>query len=176
MGDVGRGMFVRPGIPAMFAERIVPQADIVTPNQFELEFLAGGAIATLADALKAAAAVLRRGPRIVLVTSLLRNDAAPGTIEMLAATAEANWLVATPRFDFAVAPNGSGDTVAALFLAHLLRGHSVSEALEGAAAGICAVMEETARQGSRELALIATQDRLAAPQRPFKARRLEGQA
>ena len=41
MGDVGRGFFVRPGIPAFMRERVVPAADVVTPNQFELEFLTG---------------------------------------------------------------------------------------------------------------------------------------
>lgn len=169
MGDIGRGMFVRAGIPEMLRDRIVPAADILTPNQYELEYLAGRRIATLDDALSAAAAVLARGPRTVLVTSLLRQDAASGTIEMLAATRAGSWLVATPKLDFAVAPNGSGDTVAALFLAHLLKRRSVADALEAAAAGIYAVMEETTRRGTRELALIAAQDRLAAPQRPFKA-------
>ena len=37
IGDVGRGVFVRPGIPEFMREQAVPAADIVTPNQFELE-------------------------------------------------------------------------------------------------------------------------------------------
>ena len=41
MGDVGRGMFVRPGIPEFMRDTVVPQADILTPNHFELDFLAG---------------------------------------------------------------------------------------------------------------------------------------
>src|SRR6218665_945532 len=39
IGDVGRGVFVRPGIPEFMREQAVPAADIVTPNQFELQFL-----------------------------------------------------------------------------------------------------------------------------------------
>ena len=34
MGDVGRGFFVRPGIPELFRDRIVPMADVIAPNQF----------------------------------------------------------------------------------------------------------------------------------------------
>src|SRR4051812_14461438 len=41
MGDEGRGFFVRPGIPEFSRDRAVPAADIVTPNQFELAWLAG---------------------------------------------------------------------------------------------------------------------------------------
>ena len=40
MGDVGRGFFVRPGIPEFMRDRAVPAATLVTPNQFELEYLA----------------------------------------------------------------------------------------------------------------------------------------
>ena len=45
MGDVGRGFFDA-GIPEMYRDRIVPQADI-GPNQFELEFLTGRSATTL---------------------------------------------------------------------------------------------------------------------------------
>ena len=54
MGDVGRGMFVRPGIPEYMRDTVVPQADIITPNQFELDFLAGRSTGTLAEVLDAA--------------------------------------------------------------------------------------------------------------------------
>ena len=47
MGDVGRGMFVRPGIPEFMRDTVVPRADIITPNHFELDFLAGRTTPTL---------------------------------------------------------------------------------------------------------------------------------
>ena len=37
IGDVGRGVFVREGVPEFMKEKAVPAADIVTPNQFELD-------------------------------------------------------------------------------------------------------------------------------------------
>ena len=62
MGDEGRGFFVRPGIPEFFRDHAVPAADIVTPNQFELAWLAGRPVDGLDDALAAAAAVRATGP------------------------------------------------------------------------------------------------------------------
>ena len=63
MGDVGRGFFVRPGIPELMRDTVVPAAQIVTPNQFELEFLTGRSTGTLTEVLAAADALRSRGPR-----------------------------------------------------------------------------------------------------------------
>ncbi len=59
IGDAGRGVYVRAGIPEFLRERAVPAADVLTPNQFELEHLSGGTAPTLAALLAAADA--RRG-------------------------------------------------------------------------------------------------------------------
>ena len=150
MGDVGRGFFVRPGIPEFMRHEAVPAADVVTPNQFELEFLAGGAIDTLDNALAAADGARALGPRLVLVTSFDRRDAPAGTIEMLAASAEGAWLVETPLLDLSV--NGAGDVTSALFLAHLLKGARPEDALSRTASSVYEVLEETHRARSGEIA------------------------
>ena len=73
MGDVGRGMFVLPGLPELIRDTVVPTADVVTPNLFELAFLAGvpvEAIDSIDTLLAAVAAVRALGPQTVLVTSV----------------------------------------------------------------------------------------------------------
>ncbi|MDR6288811.1 pyridoxine kinase [Inquilinus ginsengisoli] len=172
LGDVGRGFFVRPGLPEFMRDQAVPRADIVTPNQFELEFLAGGPIATLDDALAAARAVQATGPKIVLVTSLTRSDAPADAIEMLAVAPDGAWIVATPRLPLDV--NGSGDITAALFLAHWLRSGSPATALGRTAATVFAVMEETHRAGKREIQIVAAQDAIANPPERFAVRQVAG--
>ena len=167
MGDVGRGFFVRENIPAFFRDEALPLADALTPNHFELEALTGRTVTTLEDALAAVDALHDRGPRHVLVTSFARADRPEGLIEMLASERGGpRYLVATPRVDLAVAPNGSGDCTAALFSAHLARGFDLGEALGRTAAGVLAVFEATAAAGTRELALVAAQDRLTGPALP----------
>ncbi|MCW2236013.1 pyridoxal kinase PdxY [Azospirillum canadense] len=172
MGDVGRGFFVRPGLPEFIKEHAVPAADLLTPNQFELEYLADRKVETLEDALTATAALRARGPRLVLVTSLTRRDAAPDSIEMLADNTDGAWLVSTPRLPLEPPPNGSGDAVAALFLAHYLKNYDPAHALEQAAAAIYAIFLTTRRLGTRELALVAAQDEFVSPSCQFRVTRV----
>lgn len=170
MGDVGRGFFVRPGIPDFMRDRAVPAADIITPNQFELEFLTARTVTTLDEALAAADQARALGPRLVLVTSLHRADGPADDIEMLAVSEDGAWLVATPMLPVSV--NGAGDATAALFFGHYLRSGDAGSALSRTASSIFAVMEETHRTASREIQLIAAQDRIADPPDRFPAIRL----
>ena len=167
IGDVDTGSYVTAGIAEFFRDRALQLADIATPNHFELEYLTGGRITSLAAATDAADALRARGPRIVLVTSL---DAEPDRVTMLASGPEGAWAVETPRLP--VVLNGCGDVTAALFLAHLLRGAPLPDALALTAAAIFAVIERTAQEGRYELALVAAQDELISPTRRFTPRSL----
>lgn len=171
LGDVDTGVYVRPGIDAFFRDRAIPAADLVTPNHFELELLTGRTVSTMQEAL-AAARTLLAGPRLALITSLRRADATRDMIEMVAVTNDAAWRVATPLIGFEIAPNGTGDTVAALFTAHWAEGDDIADALGKAASSIFAVLEVTHAMGERELQLVAAQERLVAPPRLFKAEKL----
>ncbi len=169
MGDVGRGFFVRPGIPEFMRDRVVPAADLVTPNQFELEFLAGQRVSMLPDLLDAADALRDRGPRTVLVTSVRTDQTPSDSIEMVAVTDEGAWSVRTPLLPLSV--NGAGDATAALFLAHTcVAGPRV--ALERTASSVFAVLRATADGGHREIQLVAAQDAIAHPASEFTAMRL----
>ena len=175
LGDIDTGIYVKPGIDAFFRDRAIPAADLVTPNHFELEHLTGRTVSTMSEALSAARTLLQgepRGPRLALITSLRRADASADTIEMVAVTPDAAWRVATPMIGFEIAPNGTGDAVAALFTAHWAAGYDIADALGKAASSIFAVLEATAAMGERELQLVAAQDRLVAPPRAFKAEKL----
>src|SRR3712207_4032257 len=83
IGDVGRGVFVRPGIPEFMRERAVPAADIVTPNQFELDYLSGREVRTVGDLTSAVRDVHELGPRVILVTSLKVEDTPDDAIDLL---------------------------------------------------------------------------------------------
>lgn len=84
MGDVGKGMFVQPGLPELVRSTVVPASDVLTPNAFELAYLAGSGgdpatctpadVTTTAGLLAAVDRLRAIGPRVVLVTSI--DDAA----------------------------------------------------------------------------------------------------
>ena len=171
LGDIDTGIYVKPGIDAFFRDRALPMADLITPNHFELEHLTGRKVETLDEAAAAARSLLN-GPRLALVTSFLRDGLQSEQVEMLAVTTDAAWRVVTPLIAFEVMPNGTGDTVAALFTAHWLAGGDIAASLGAVASSIYAVLEATRAMGERELQLVAAQERLLSPKRRFTAERL----
>jgi pyridoxine kinase len=169
MGDVGRGIFVQQDIPRILIDIAIPLADIVTPNQFELELITGRPIGTADDAVAAARDVIARGPKVVIVTSLSTLDAPTDEIRVLAVTAEAAWTVTTPLLEFPIPLNGAGDALAALFLGHTLNGLTVPDALAATVSGLFQVFAATHAAGTRELQLVATGAKMLKPERNFPA-------
>jgi pyridoxine kinase len=170
MGDVGRGMFVRPGIPELMRDRVVPAADIVTPNHFELDFLTGTSSRTLAELLEAVDLLRSRGPSVVLVTSARVDDTPDDAVDLLAVSDEGAWRTRTPHLD--LVPAGAGDVTTAVFLANLLDGRSLDEVLARTTSSVFAVIEATVDAGEYELQLVAAQDLLANPRLEFEPERL----
>jgi pyridoxine kinase len=166
IGDVGRGVFVRPGIPEFMREQAMPAADIVTPNQFELELLTDIEIRTVADAHRAVEALRDTGPKVVLVTSLVTEETPADAIDLIAADAQGTFRVRTPKLDVNV--NGAGDAIAALFFVHYLREGSAAAALANASASIYGLLKRTKEAGSREILMVAAQDEFVTPSHRFK--------
>jgi len=170
IGDVGSGVFVRPGIAEFMRERAVPAADIVTPNHFELDHLVGRPSETLAEALRGVDALHAMGPGTVLVTSLVTRETPPDAIDLLASDGASRYRLRTPRLDGAF--NGAGDMLAALFFARSLREGNLADALSLAAASVYGVLVRTHAEGSREILLVAAQDEIVAPSRRFAVERV----
>jgi pyridoxine kinase len=165
IGDVGRGIFVRPGIPEFMRDQAVPVADIITPNQFELEFLAGRTITTISDAVAAVDAIRARGPKTVMVTSLVTEDTPADAIDLLASGPNGCFRVRTPRLSVSV--NGAGDAIAALFFVHAAASGDEAFALSRAASSVFGLLRRTEEAGSREILTVAAQDEFVTPSRLF---------
>jgi pyridoxine kinase len=171
MGDTGRGFFVREGIPEFMRSTVVPAADIVTPNQFELEYLAPGhSIFSTEDLLASAANLRALGPSTVLVTSVRIEGIEMDEVGMAVVTDDGAWLVKTPLLPVSV--NGAGDAVAAIFLAHLLKDGDAPAALAKVASSIFAILQNTAALDRRELALVGSGDQIADPACEFPVLRI----
>ena len=170
IGDVGKGAFVREGVAEFMRDKAVASADIVTPNHFELDVLSGRPSRTLGEARDAVQALHDRGPRAVLVTSLAVDDTPADAVDLLASDETGDFRLRTPRL--AVAANGAGDAIAALFFALYLRSGRIEEALSRAASAIFGVLKRTAELGAPEIQLVLAQDEIIAPSQLFDARRL----
>lgn len=168
MGDSDSGLYVSAGLSGFFRSEAVAAADILMPNQFELEVLVEHSAQTASDVLAATDLLLARGARLVVVTSLLTPNMVPDTIANLAATKDGAWLVTTPRLPLTA--KGAGDALAALFLGFYLKDGNAADALSRAVSSIFAVVKASAH--ASELRLIEAQDAIAQPPRRFLARKV----
>ncbi|KQB85112.1 pyridoxal kinase PdxY [Corynebacterium oculi] len=170
MGNAKSGCHVDEAIPPLLRDVVVPAADIITPNQFELGYLTGRTADDLDSTLAAVAAARTMGPRAVLVTSVERPDRPEGTIEMMAVDDGGAWVVQTPHLPFK--RNGSGDVAAALFTGHYVASGNARQALADTASSVFDLLRLTFEAQSPELELVAAQDYYARPRCQFEVREL----
>ncbi len=167
IGDAGRGIFVRPGIPEFMRDRAVRAADVTTPNQFELDYLSGLTSKTTTEAVRACNILHAMGPKTIMVTSLYVEDTPKDSIDLLASGPDGCFRVRTPLLGLSI--NGAGDTIAALFFFHVLTTGSTAEALTQATSSIFGMLKLTQEAGAREISLIAAQQEFVKPSRVFRA-------
>lgn len=153
------GAYARVGVAESMARDLVPLADIVTPNRFELSSLTSKKIDGAADAVAAARAL---GTAETVVTSVPFEGGRIGTV---AVTRDGAWAISAPRI--ARVPHGSGDLLAALYLGARLEGRDAQAALVTACSAVDGVLRASA--GADELRLIAAQAELAGPSSPLAA-------
>jgi pyridoxine kinase len=154
LGDHPGGLYIAQDAAEAIRDQLVPLADIIKPNRFELGWLSGaGEIGSVEDAL---AAAIELAP-MVLVTS--GAEPMGKLTNLLVCRDKEAWLTSVERRD--EVPHGSGDFMAALFLGHLVNGREPAEALALATAGVEAVVEASLE--AAELRLVATQDQWVAP-------------
>ncbi len=167
IGDVGRGVFVREGIPDFMKAKALPAADVITPNHFELQYLSGRSSKTMREAREAVKALHERGPRAILVTSLHTDETPEDAIDLLASDTTGMYRLRTPRLSLIA--SGAGDAIAALFFAHYLREGSIAVALSRAASSVYGVLRKTAELGAPEIQVVAAQEEFVNPSEVFEA-------
>ena len=170
MGDRETGLYVPEAVTNFFHTHAAA-ADILTPNHFELEILAGRRLPTLAAVLAAATELRARGPRLLLVSSVQASDLPPEQIGTMVTTDDGAWIAETPRLTLAA--KGAGDLLAALFLARWLECGDAPTALALAVAATWAVVRHTAADPrARDLGVVVAQAALSSPPDAVSLRRL----
>ena len=175
MGHPEKGCFVAPGVSEFLCNTALPVADIMAPNVLELEELNGKqAISNVNEAVLACRAICQKGPKAILVKHLSRAGYQKNRFEMLLVTQDEAWHIHRPLVDFGVKqPVGVGDMTSGLFLANIMLGKSMVEALEHTTSAVYAVMLETLKQNEYELQLIAAQNEIEKPKLRFNAKRID---
>lgn len=155
LGDADKGLYVAEAIADGIKSRLIDEADILTPNAFELTYLTGQAIV---DADHAPVAASRLKAPLIVTTSIPRPN---GNIATAAITKERTLLVETPKIQNV--PNGTGDTLAALFLAETLKGADTKHALRYSVGATYELCLRSVAAGADELLLVEAQDALLGP-------------
>lgn len=164
IGDEG-GLYLPEETASAIRDTLIPRADIATPNRFELGWLTGMPVDSNRDIATAAAALPSPMTLVTSAEPMLRGKAAT-----LLKTPAETWLAEADHV--ADPPNGPGDLIAALFLAHRLGGLTPDQALSRSMASTHDILVAAARAGADELPLITRQQSLLTPRMPVGLRRL----
>lgn len=159
LGDDASGLYVPDEVAQAIKSRLLPLADVIAPNRFELAWLAGASVTGPGTAVPAA----RGLAPLCLATSI---PAGGDRIATMVVGSDSAWLAETRRRP--QVPHGTGDLLSGLFLAHLLAGREGPDSLGRSLAAVEAVLE--ASDGSAALDLAAG---LAGPLRRPNVRALE---
>lgn len=143
LGDDPKGLYIEAAAAQAVREKLLPLADVLTPNRFEMAWLSG---LLVTDAASAAAAAKALGVETIIATSV---PGGVGQLINLLHTAESHEQVTVPRRESA--PHGTGDLLAALFLGRILNGQSGAAALHASVADVQAAIAASA--GADELRL-----------------------
>ena len=163
LGDAPGGLYVRPDVAEAVAQRLVPLADYLTPNLWELGHLTGAPIEDLASA---AAAARQLGKPAVITSAPTRS----GETGVLFVDADAATLFAHPKLP--KAPNGTGDLVTASFGAGLVEGLTPLATAERAARAAAEAVSAAQDWRAPELPIVALGPRLVRPSAQMRIERL----
>jgi len=175
MGDVGRGFYVKPDIPDIFKKELIPLADIITPNQFELDAITGIKTKNTADTLKAVKLLHEMGPSVVLVTSYKDRK---GELSMFASNKKEIYKITTPELPFDKNVAGTGDMTMAIFLSRYLETKNLKKTLELCTASVFGILEASYNAADKkknvpiDLKIIDNQKELVSPSCSFKAEKI----
>jgi pyridoxine kinase len=148
LGDAGR-LYVTQATAEAIRDRLIPLADIATPNLFELCWLSESSHEN-PDAIVRAARGL--GPATVIVTSAFE---ARNSVVTLLVRDSASEHASTLRSGIA---NGAGDVLAGLLLGHLLRGEQAHAALESSLIALDRVLAASEGQAVLKLSALTRND------------------
>ncbi|WP_394202074.1 pyridoxal kinase PdxY [Shewanella waksmanii] len=167
MGDPDKGCILAEGITEVLINEVMPIADVIVPNQFELTQFTGIEINSLADAKLACDKALALGPSVVLVKHL--HSVSDDKFTMMLATAQGHYVIQRPHLAFSKQPVGVGDLITALFTGAMIQGNDAVSAFEHATNASYGILSMTQQLAQWELQTIAAQNEIVSPSSVYQA-------
>ncbi len=171
MSNPEKGCIVASGITEQLINTLIPIADVIVPNQFELAQIANMQITCLEDAIEACQKALAKGPKLVVAKHLHGID--NSCFNMILATQKNIYLAKRPLLNFAKEPIGVGDLITSVFTAGLLKGWTPLQAFQHCHDAVHGVLCSTQASGEWELQTIVAQDELVTPSQHFPVKMVQ---
>lgn len=147
-------------------EHLVPSADIITPNRFELSWLTGKKILDHQQALDAAEQFTEKQILVTSMAGYMRGNIGNLCINKTSAIFAEHRELRNP-------PNGPGDLTAALFLSHIMSGHTSEKALQKTTSSVFEIVASAAKRGADELMLETDSSSISTPMSMVQMRKLQ---
>ena len=152
IGDTDSGTYVKPEIPEAYRQHLLPLAQGITPNVYELEVLSGKSCRDNASAIAAARGLLSDTLQWVAITSApVAGDA--DSIHVVLVSHDNVTVSAHPRIKADL--KGTGDLFCSELVSALVQNESVAAAISRAGDRVTQVMQHTQEKGYDELVLPA---------------------
>lgn len=151
LGDHGNGIYVDAGMPEAYRQQLLPLADGMIPNDFELARLTGQPIHDLESIVSAARTLLTRRTRWVVVTSAAPDRCAADEMHVVLVTRQQAWIFTHARVD--ASPKGVGDLFSAVLTGQWINGAPLTIAVTKACQQVVHVLHHTRRAQRAELLL-----------------------
>lgn len=149
LGDFDHGEYVDSGMAEAYRRWLLPLAEGLTPNGFELQRLTGLPVEDIGSALDAARTLLTGRTQWVVVTSAVPTATPPELLSTIVVTRHRHKVFNHPRID--ACHKGTGDLFSATMLSHLLMGASIFKATVAACDFVTLALHGTQQARCAEL-------------------------
>ncbi|MDD3786089.1 MAG: pyridoxine/pyridoxal/pyridoxamine kinase [Hydrogenophaga sp.] len=154
MGDHDHGVYVDARLVDAYRRDLLPLADGLTPNGFELAHLTGLPVDDVETVVAAAHTLLTGRTQWVAVTSAAPDTWAMGEMQVVLVTRRRAEVIIHPRID--AAPKGTGDLFCATLTGHWLNGAGLPEAAAQACRQVVRALRQTKKAQCAELLMPMT--------------------
>lgn len=156
MGDTGLGIFVADQVVEWIINQLVPLADLLTPNQFELGLITQSEPASFLQLEEKVRQIQALNNARLVVTGCVFPDTPYGSLENVVVEESGNTRLTSLRVP--IVPVGTGDLFTGLLTANLTQDYALIDAARNAAVTVRDILGRTAAEGSHEMQLARVVD------------------